>query len=149
MVDQAIGVFMDNIPQEVKKSTVFVFTSDHGEYGSSHGLHGKGATVYGEGIRVPLVVHDPTGYFTKFTDEPRNQLTSSVDLLPMIVSMGYGGDTGWMASGVYQQLYGKRCNLLTILGSPVAIGRDYALHSTDEFIAKYFNYLHAPLHVIG
>ena len=149
MVDQAIGVFMDNIPSEVKKNTIFIFTSDHGEYGSSHGLHGKGGTVYEEGIRVPLVVYDPTGVYTKFKDDPRNQLTSSVDLLPMIVTMGYGGDKNLWMRGEYKELYDKRCDLLPILGSPVAEGREYALHSTDEFIAKYFNYLDAPLHVIG
>lgn len=150
MVDQAIGQFMSSIPEPVRRNTVFVFTSDHGEYGSSHGLQGKGATVYEEGIRVPLVVYDPTGYFTKSADVPRDQLTSSVDLLRMIVSMGHGGDEGWMV-GPYLDLYGngKRCDLLQILASTKAQGRTYALHSTDEFIAKYFNYLNAPLHVIG
>lgn len=65
------------------------------------------------------------------------------------VTIGNGGDKNRWMTPVYQQLYGKRCNLLPILGSPVAEGREYALHSSDEFIARYFNYLDAPLHVIG
>ena len=49
----------------------------------------------------------------------------------------------------YQQLYGNRWDLLSILLSPDAPGRPYALHSTDEFIPEANNYLDAPLHVIG
>jgi hypothetical protein len=39
--------------------------------------------------------------------------------------------------------------LLPILSNPAAAGRTYALHSTDEVIPDSFNYLDAPLHVIG
>jgi arylsulfatase A-like enzyme len=149
LVDEAIGQFMAGIPQEIMENTVFVFTSDHGEYASSHGLvQGKGSTIYEEGIMVPLVVHDPSGRFTASTDQHREQLTSSVDLLPMIVSMGYKGSSQWML-GDYQQLYGNRCDLLSILREPDAPGRSYALHSTDEFVTSAMNYLNAPLHVIG
>jgi len=148
-VDDAIGRFMENIPEEVRRNFVFVFTSDHGEYGSSHGLQGKGGTVYEEGIRVPLIVRDLSNGFTANTEKQRTQLSSSVDLLPMIVSIGFGG-TGWMTNDTdYGQLYGNRCDLLPILLSPDAPGRNYALHSTDEFIPDAFNYLDAPLHVIG
>jgi uncharacterized sulfatase len=151
LVDQAIGEFMDHIPQEVKETSIFVFTSDHGEYGSSHGLQGKGGTVYEEGIRVPLVVYDPSGRYTTPGILERKQLCSSVDLLRMIVSMGHDGRDDWMAAGPYQQLYGngKRCNLLRILQEPTAPGRQYALHTTDEFVSDQYNQSGNPLHVIG
>jgi uncharacterized sulfatase len=77
----------------------------------------------------------------------RNQLTSSVDLLPMIVSMGCNG-TGWM-TGDYQQLYGNRCDLLKILREYNADGRTNALHSTDEFVPYPNNYNNSNMHVIG
>lgn len=56
MVDGQIGEFMSKIPQDVMNNSIFIFTSDHGEYGSSHGLQGKGGSIYEEGILVPLVV---------------------------------------------------------------------------------------------
>lgn len=149
MVDRSIGDFMKSIPEEVKQNSIFIFTSDHGEYGSSHGLQGKGGTVYDEGIRVPLVVRDsrPNSYVVS-PQTMRKQLTSSVDLLPMIVTMGNGGSTTWM-TGEYQQLYSNRWDLLSILGKTDAGGRPYALHSTDEFVPDIYNFNGSPLHVIG
>jgi arylsulfatase A-like enzyme len=148
-VDGAIGTFMDRLPREVLETSIFVFTSDHGEYGSSHGLQGKGGTVYEEGIRVPLIVYDPTHNFTP-SPGTRTQLCSSVDLLRMIVTMAHDGGTGWLTENPdYEQMYGGRCDLLPILGSASAPGRSYAMHTTDEFVPDAINYLHAPLHVIG
>src|SRR5215213_10573036 len=120
MVDKSIGEFMARFPAELRANSVFIFTSDHGEYGSSHGLQGKGGTVYEEGIRVPLIVRDLTNGFAQEVITTRKQLCSSVDLLPMIVTMGCGG-TGWMTGNSnYQQLYGNRLNLLSILRSNAA-----------------------------
>lgn len=149
-LDTAIGNFMKSIPEEVKQSAIFIFTSDHGEYGSSHGLQGKGGTVYEEGIRIPLVVRDQSKSFAKNPELERRQLTSSVDLLRMIVSMGWDGSTAWMTGNPdYQQMYGNRCDLLSILANPNAAGRINALHSTDEFIPAPYNFNQSPLHVLG
>jgi len=147
-VDDAIKVFIEGLPQEVRDNSIFVFTSDHGEYGSSHGLQGKGGTVYEEGIRVPLVVYDPRARFTTAANVERKQLASSVDLLRLIVSLGYGGTDDWLV-GTNGLLYGNRCDLLSILRDHQAPGRNYALHTTDEFVPDAYNYLKAPLHVIG
>lgn len=148
-MDAAIGNFMNSLTASAKENTIFVFTSDHGEYASSHGLQGKGGTVYEEGIRIPLIVRDTRNVITKNPEQVRGQLTSSVDLLRMIVTMGCGG-TGWMTGNPnYNQLYGSRCDLLNILGNPTAAGRTYALHSTDEFVPDAANFNHANLHVIG
>jgi uncharacterized sulfatase len=148
-VDTQIGQLVENIPPELVANTVIVFTSDHGEYASSHGMQGKGFTVYEEGIRLPLVVVDPSGRFTRHEERPRAQLAASVDLLPLLVSLGDGGD-GWMAdSADYRQLYGRRANLLRVLRDPDAPGRDHVVHATDEVIPVTLNYLHAPDHVVG
>lgn len=150
MVDNAIGLFMSKIPKEVRDNSIFIFTSDHGEYASSHGLQGKGGTIYEEGILTPLVVFDPTARFTSSTEQYRTQMTSSVDLLPMIVSMGHGGSDQWMHDNEdYEQLYHTRCDLLSILSNTDAPGRQYVLHTTDEFVPSTVNYLNAPMHVIG
>jgi len=96
-----------------------------------------------------LVVRDRSDQFAKSTDIERKQLTSSVDLLRMIVAMGYGGP-GWLTGNAdYQQLYGNRCDLLSILANPNASGRTFALHSTDEFVPDAANFNHSNLHVIG
>jgi arylsulfatase A-like enzyme len=151
MVDRSIGNFMKSISEEVRQNAIFVFTSDHGEYGSSHGLQGKGGTVYEEGIRVPLIVRDSrSNGYAKNPELVRKQLSSSVDLLRMIVTMGNGGTTAWMTGDAkYQQLYGNRWDLLSILASNSALGRTYALHSTDEFIPDAYNFNQSPLHVLG
>jgi arylsulfatase A-like enzyme len=149
MVDNAIDAFMSNIPATIKKNAIFIFTSDHGEYGSSHGLQGKGGTVYEEGILVPLICYDPSKRYFNSSQPTRSQLCSSVDLLPLIVSLGHGGTMSWR-TGKYQQLYGQRCDLLRILREgDAAPSRPYALHTTDEFVDNTHNYLDAPLHVIG
>ncbi len=49
----------------------------------------------------------------------------------------------------YAQLYQTRCDLLEILREPDAPGRQYVLHTTDEFVPATVNYLNAPMHVIG
>jgi arylsulfatase A-like enzyme len=152
MVDEAFGTFMERLPAEVINNSVFVFTSDHGEYASSHGLQGKGGTIYEEGILIPLVVYDPTGRFTGSAEQYRTQLISSVDLLPMIITMAHGGADGWMRENEdYAQLYGTRCDLLSILRDADAPGRQSALHTTDEFLPAQVNYLDPPaaMHVIG
>lgn len=150
LVDESIGTFMDGLPDEVKENSVFIFTSDHGEYASSHGLQGKGGSIYEEGILVPMVVVDPTGRFTSATEQYRNQLTSSVDFLPMIVSMAHGGSDAWLHENEdYEKLWGSRHDMLSILHDPGAPGRQYVLHTTDEFVPSSVNYLKAPMHVIG
>lgn len=150
LVDESLGKFMASLPEETRDNSVFIFTSDHGEYASSHGLQGKGGTIYEEGILVPFVVADPTGRFTSSTEQYRTQLTSSVDFLPMIVSMGHGGSNQWMHENPnYEQMYGSRLDLLSILRDANAPGSHHVLHTTDEFIPSGVNFLEAPLHVIG
>ena len=76
----------------VAANTVILFTSDHGEYGASHGLRGKGAGAYEEGIRVPLFVKDPRGVLTRAPGRIRDQLTSSVDVAPLLLTIASGSD---------------------------------------------------------
>jgi uncharacterized sulfatase len=76
-------------------------------------------------------------------------LASSVDLLPLLVSLGDGGN-GWMSrDGGYMQMYGRRANLFAVLRDPAAPGRAHVVHATDEVIPTTLNYLHAPEHVVG
>ena len=149
MVDQQIGRVVAAIPRAVRANTVVVFASDHGEYAGAHGLlAGKIGTAYEEAIHVPLIVTDFTRRFAKQVQKPRTQLASSVDLLPMLVTLGNGGSISWRR-GELARIYGERLNLVELLQNPHAAGRDHILFATDEIIPDVLNYLHAPTHVLA
>jgi len=151
-VDHHIGRVLRTLQSrpEVAANTVIVFTSDHGEYGSSHGLRGKGASAYEEGIRVPLLVKDPRGVLTSSPERLREQLTSSVDLAPLLLTIASGSDD-WRGEPHYSHLAG-RADLAAILADPAAPGRPYVLHATDEIVTEYAIEPYAadaPLHVVA
>jgi arylsulfatase A-like enzyme len=111
-------------------NTIVVFTSDHGEYAGAHGMRGKGFAFYDEGIRVPLVVKDPSGTWAKATKVDRPQLLSSVDLMPLLLTLATGGDD-WRGDSTYAHL-ANRADIASILRDPKARGRDYIAYATDE-----------------
>ncbi len=151
-VDRQIGHVLRTLESqpEVAANTVIVFTSDHGEYGASHGLRGKGASAYEEAIRVPLIVKDPRGLLTSAPEQQRTQLTSSVDLAPLLLTIG-SGSSEWRREEHYSHLSG-RLDLARILADPEAPGRPFVLHATDEIVTEFAieRYAaYAPLHVVA
>jgi uncharacterized sulfatase len=157
LVDKHIGTVLQSLPKDVAKNTIIVFTSDHGELAGAHGfLANKSCCFYDEAVRVPLIVSDPTGQFTGDLATIRTQLTSHVDLAPMLMSFAYSGTTAWM-KGDYATLYGQRFNMFPLLKSSSATGRPYALYSTDESITDTLDYATAPdpsgnqtpFHIVG
>jgi arylsulfatase A-like enzyme len=151
-VDNHIGHIMRTLHSrpEVAANTVIIFTSDHGEYGASHGMRGKGAAVYEEGIRVPLLVKDPRGLLTKAPRRPRKQLTSSVDVAPLLLTIATGSNA-WRNESYYSHLAG-RLELEQLLADPTAQGRPHVLHSTDEIVTEFAIELYAadaPLHIVA
>jgi arylsulfatase A-like enzyme len=134
----------------VAANTVIVFTSDHGEYGGSHGLRGKGASAYEEAIRVPLMVKDPRGILTAAPDRVRTQLTSSVDVAPLLLTIA-SGSSHWRHEKAYSHL-ARRPDLARMLGNPDAPGREFVVHATDEIVTEYAIERYAadsPLHVVA
>jgi len=117
-------------------NTIVIFVSDHGEYGGAHGLRGKAFAVYEESTRVPLYVYDPTGTFVppdqKGTE--RTQLTSHVDLVPLLMTLA-SGNNDWRSMPQYAHLAG-RADLAAMLSDPSAPGRSYILHTSDEDIPE-------------
>ena len=150
--DSAIGTVLSGfttLPASVQNNTVIVFMSDHGEYAGAHGfVSGKVGTLYDEAYHVPLIVVDPSGRFTADIGTPRKGLTSSVDILPLLVSLGYGGSRSWL-TGTLGQIYAERHDLLPMLQSSQAAGRDYVLLATDDSGIPYYNFNQSPLHLIG
>ncbi|HUA89907.1 MAG TPA: sulfatase-like hydrolase/transferase, partial [Steroidobacteraceae bacterium] len=151
-VDHQVGRILRTLERrpEVAANTVVVFTSDHGEYGAAHGLRGKGGGAYEEAIRVPLIVKDPRGKLTAHTKKPRMQLSSSVDVAPLLLSIA-DGSNAWRQDSHYEHL-APRADLAAILANPTAPGRRYALHATDEIVTEFAieDYAaNAPLHVVA
>ncbi|MGF6905430.1 sulfatase-like hydrolase/transferase [Paraburkholderia sp. GAS348] len=144
IVDHKIGQVIQSLPKNVASNTIIIFTSDHGDYAGSHGLvAGKAGSLYAEAIRVPLIVFDPTGRFTGDIDTIRTQLTSSVDIMPMLVSFAYGGSRSWMR-GDLATIYRGRYDMFPLLKSYNEPGRDYALFASDEVLSSTFDFATAP-----
>lgn len=157
ILDKQIGKVLDALSPEVASNTVIVFTSDHGDYVGAHGMvAGKTLTMYDEALRVPLIVKDPTNKFTGDTSVIRDQLTSSVDIMPMLVGFAYGGQKTWM-QGNYAEMYGERYDMFPILKSSSVKGLDYALFATDETVTLSDDFAtvpnvdgqRTPIHITG
>jgi arylsulfatase A-like enzyme len=88
-----LDYFLQNLFDQYRRlglyeNTIFVMYGDHGEGFREHRdryMHGD--TIYEEGLRVPLIVHDPK----RFKNGERAQgLSSQIDVLPTVVDLlGY------------------------------------------------------------
>lgn len=153
-VDGHIGAVLNTLasrPDEAA-NTVIVFTSDHGEYGGSHGMRGKGASAYEEAIRVPLIVRDlrEEGQITQAPTQTRTGLTSSVDVAPLMLDLATGSSS-WRNDNLYSHL-ASRHDVGAMLSDPLAPGREYVLHATDETVTEFAlepYAANAPLHVVA
>jgi arylsulfatase A-like enzyme len=151
-VDAHVGAVLDTLQSrpDVAANTVIVFTSDHGEYGGSHGLRGKGAGAYEEAIHVPLLVKDNRGVLAQAPETSRSQLTSSVDIAPLLLTLATGSNA-WREQPHNEHL-AERADLAAMLTDPTAPGREYVLHATDETVTEYASEPYAadaPRHVIA
>ncbi len=147
-VDRHIGSVVAAVPEDLRSNTVFIMTSDHGEYAGAHGLvSNKACSVYEEAFNVPLIVSDPTGRFTAQTDIPRRQLTASVDLLALMANLAYGGSS-WM-TGDLATIYAERLDLAPLLVNPGAAGRDHLVLASDEVVPEFFNFNDSQRHLLG
>jgi len=130
-VDRQIGRILDTLARSpaVQRNTVVILTSDHGEYAGSHGLRGKSGPAYEEGLRIPLIVKDFTGRFVREAQVERTQLTSSVDVIGLLLSLAAGNS--WREDPKLAHL-AARPDLAAILANPKAPGRPFVLHTTEE-----------------
>jgi arylsulfatase A-like enzyme len=130
-VDIQIGLVLSALHSSpFAENTIVVFVSDHGEYGGAHGMRGKGFAFYDEGVRVPLIVKDPTRGWTTALGTDRQQLVESVDLAALVLTLATGADD-WRGNSTYAQIAG-RADIASILQNPRARGRSYIAHATDE-----------------
>ena len=154
MADAQVGVVMaalQGVPA-VKNNTVVIFTCDRSEYGGARGLRRQRGAVYDEPIHVPFVVKDFSGKLHVLPGE-RTQLTSHVDLAPLLLTIAFGGN-GWRTLNECSHL-ANRLDLLGLARNPNATGRPYVLHTNDEPGMEEAESDHGtlgattPFHVIG
>jgi arylsulfatase A-like enzyme len=154
-VDLQIGNVLQTLHgrPDLAANTIIIFTADHGDHGGSHGLHGTALTVYEESVHLPLFVHDPTGRWSRFEEIPRPQLTSTVDLFPLLLTLAKGGRL-WLNDSRFSYLAGD-VDWAGILVDPAGAGRDYIVSTSDEFFGDEFDpagtsaRADAPFHVVG
>lgn len=118
MIDEAVGRIMASLHRlGLDRSTIIVFTSDHGDMFGDHGLMLKHAMHYEACTRVPLVVRAP-GYDPGVS----GSLVSSLDLASTILDLcGCPG---------YRGMQGQ--SLVPLLTQPATRLRDNVLVEEDE-----------------
>jgi lipoteichoic acid synthase len=92
-----LDFFLRNLFDQYKRlglyeDTIFVLYGDHGEGFREHGRYMHGDTIWEEGLRVPLIIHDPK----RLENGQRVQgLSSQIDVLPTVLEMmGYEVENG-------------------------------------------------------
>ncbi|CAB5034960.1 MAG: sulfatase-like hydrolase/transferase [Actinobacteria bacterium] len=148
LVDQHIGAVVNSIPESIRDNTVIIMTADHGDYAGAHGFaSNKAGSMYQEAVQVPLIVVDPRERITGDTNKVRTQLTSSVDIVPMLATIAHG-DREWL-KGDLAEVYQERLNLLPLLKSNTARGRDHVIMASDEWVPGFYVYNNARRHILG
>lgn len=85
LIDDELDRFLTNLRQrDLWRNTVFVFTSDHGDFAGDFGLQRKGVELPECLVRVPLIVAGP-GVVPQSV--PRDEFVSLVDVLPTICDL--------------------------------------------------------------
>jgi phosphoglycerol transferase MdoB-like AlkP superfamily enzyme len=90
-------IFLKNLFDQYKElglyeDTIFVIYGDHGEGFGEHGRFLHGDTPWEEGLRVPLIIHDPKRLQN---GERVEGLSNQTDILPTVVGMlGYEVENG-------------------------------------------------------
>ena len=83
-LDENIGRIMDAVEQAgIADRTLFVLTSDHGDYLGDHNLYNKSARPYDGALRIPLIFRGPGVPANVVTDE----LAEIVDVMPTLLEM--------------------------------------------------------------
>ena len=92
-----LDFFVKNIIEQYKEmglydDTIFVIYGDHGEGFGEHDLYQHDNTIYEEGIKIPLIIHEP-GKFS--SGERVETLTNQLDILPTLFDLlGYEVEGG-------------------------------------------------------
>lgn len=84
-----VDFFLKNLFEQYKKlglydDTIFVIYGDHGEAFGEHGRYQHDNVIWEEGLRIPLIVHDPERWKT---GKRVDALTNHLDVLPTVLDL--------------------------------------------------------------
>jgi len=87
---RATDVFLEQLFAQYKRAgvyekTLFVIVGDHGEAFGEHGRRAHNTVPYEEGLRVPLLIHDPTGKLVAPSHLPGP--ISQLDIMPTVLGL--------------------------------------------------------------
>ncbi len=85
-IDTAIGNIVKKLEElNLRKDTIIVFTSDHGDFAGEHNMFGKAGAFYDSLVRVPCIISWPNGEIPQgITDK---SLVNTIDILPTILEL--------------------------------------------------------------
>jgi lipoteichoic acid synthase len=118
------------------EDTVFVILADHGEAFGEHGLYTHGNTPHEEGLKIPMLIHDPK----RFDEGVRFETpVSQLDILPTIADLlGYEIDGGaYQGSSLLEpSLAEDRLLTFSCWGAEQCLA---SLQGTEKYIYYYDN----------
>jgi lipoteichoic acid synthase len=115
--------------------TVFIILADHGEGFGEHGIYAHGNLPYEEGLKIPMLVHDPE----RFQNGARVESpVSQLDILPTVADLlGYEIDGGaYQGSSILGPLPEERLLAFSCWASETCLA---SLQGTEKYIYHYDN----------
>jgi lipoteichoic acid synthase len=133
-------IFLENLFDQYKElglyeETIFVIYGDHGEGFGEHGRFLHGDTPWEEGLRVPLIIHDPK----QFKDGERVEgLSNQTDILPTVVEMlGYEVENAeYPGYSLLRPLPGERTLRFSCISSRKCLA---SINGDEKYIYHYDN----------
>jgi lipoteichoic acid synthase len=146
-------IFLRNLFDQYKElglydNTVFVIYGDHGEEFGKHGRFLHGDTPWEEGLRVPLIIHDPK---RSQNGERVEGLSNQTDILPTVVEMlGYDVENGeYPGYTLLRPLPEDRTLMFSCISSLKCLasikGDEKYIHHYDNQPEEVFNLSEDPL----
>ncbi len=85
-----VDFFIGNVIEQYKQmgeyeDTIFVIAGDHGEGFAEHGIRGHDNVIYDEGLRTPLIIHDPRRWHDGKLIE--DSFVNQLDYVPTLLDM--------------------------------------------------------------
>jgi lipoteichoic acid synthase len=133
-------IFLQNLFEQYKElglyeNTIFVIYGDHGEGFGEHGRLLHGDTPWEEGLRVPLIIHDPK----RFQNGERVKgLSSQIDILPTVVDLlGYEVENGvYPGYSLLRPLPEERTLMFSCISTRKCVG---SITGDEKYIYHYDN----------
>jgi lipoteichoic acid synthase len=135
-------IFLENLFDQYRElglyeDTIFVIYGDHGEGFGEHGRFLHGDTPWEEGLRVPLIIHDPKQFKN---GERAEGLSNQTDILPTAVEMlGYKVENGeYPGYSLLRPLPGNRTLRFSCISSRKCLA---SINGDEKYIYHYDNQL--------